>query len=125
MKETIKIIVTEDMFAAFENKVIHPVYSTVAMTEHMEWVSRKIILPFLEHDEEGMGAAVQIKHTAPALLGSDITLTAKLVELRENVVLTVVHAYNGERLIGKGEVKQVILAKEKIDEILKDLATLK
>ena len=47
-EETIEIIVTEDMFAAFEGEVVHPVYSTVAMTYHMEWVSRKIILPFLE-----------------------------------------------------------------------------
>ena len=46
-EETIEIIVTEDMFASFEGEVIHPVYSTVAMTYHMEWVSRKIILPFL------------------------------------------------------------------------------
>lgn len=45
-EESIEVIVTEDMFASFEGEVVHPVYSTVAMTYHMEWVSRKIILPF-------------------------------------------------------------------------------
>ncbi len=40
-EETIEIIVTEDMFASFEGEVVHPVYSTVAMTYHMEWVSTK------------------------------------------------------------------------------------
>jgi fluoroacetyl-CoA thioesterase len=119
-EETIEIIVTEDMFAAFEGKVVHPVYSTVAMTYHMEWVSRKIILPFLESHEEGMGASVQLKHLAASPLGSIVTLTATLVELRENIVVTKVNASNHLGIIGKGEVKQVILPKEKIAEKLKE-----
>lgn len=119
-EETIEIIVTEDMFAAFEGEVVHPVYSTVAMTYHMEWVSRKIILPFLESHEEGMGASVQLKHLAASPLGSIVTLTATLVELRENIVVTKVNASNHLGIIGKGEVKQVILPKEKIAEKLKE-----
>ena len=54
-EETIEIVVTKDMFAAFEGEIVHPVYSTVAMTYHMEWVSRKIILPFLETMKKGWG----------------------------------------------------------------------
>jgi len=46
-QESIEVKVTEEMFASFEGEVVHPVYSTVAMVYHMEWVSRKIILPFL------------------------------------------------------------------------------
>lgn len=113
-EETIEIIVTEDMFASFEGEIVHPVYSTVAMTYHMEWVSRKIILPFLEEHEEGMGASVQLKHLAASLLGSTVTLTATLIELRDNKVVTKVTAQNQLGLIGKGEVMQVILPKEKI-----------
>ncbi|WP_432357223.1 thioesterase family protein [Sporosarcina sp. UB5] len=118
--ETIEIIVTEDMLAAFEGEVVHPVYSTVAMTYHMEWVSRKIILPFLETDEEGMGASVQINHLAPSLLGSKVTLTAELVELRNNVVVTEVTARNDVGIIGQGIVKQIILPKETIAQKLRD-----
>lgn len=123
-EETIEITVTEDMFAAFEGKVVHPVYSTVAMTYHMEWVSRKIILPFLEMDEEGMGASVQVKHFGPSPLGSKIIMTATLVEVNENVVVTNVTAYNGSRLIGKGKVKQVILPTSIIAEKLTDALAL-
>ncbi|QFG00733.1 thioesterase [Psychrobacillus glaciei] len=123
-EETIEIIVTEDMFASFEGEVVHPVYSTVAMTYHMEWVSRKIILPFLDDDEEGMGAAVKLNHLAPSTLGSTVTLTATLVELEDNAVITKVTAYNDLRMIGKGEVKQVILPKDMIAEKLKSASTL-
>lgn len=113
-QETIEIEVTEDMFASFEGNVVHPVYSTVAMVYHMEWVSRKIILPFLEDHEEGMGAAVQLKHVSPSPLNSLVTLTATLIEYKNKQVLTKVEAYNKQGLIGKGEVKQVILPKDLI-----------
>lgn len=110
-EETIEISVSEDMLAAFMGVVIHPVYSTVAMTYHMEWVSRKIILPFLESHEEGMGVSVQLKHFAPSPLDSKVTLTATLVEVQGNIIVTKITVYNQLRLIGKGEVKQVILPK--------------
>ncbi|MGE6488681.1 thioesterase family protein [Paenisporosarcina sp. NPDC076898] len=118
-EESIKITVTEDMYAAFEGEVIHPVYSTVAMTYHMEWVSRKIILPFLEEHEEGMGASVQLKHIAASPLGSVVSLTATVIELRDNFVKTKVTAQNHLGVIGKGEVVQVILSKESIANKLK------
>ncbi|PKR77377.1 thioesterase [Halalkalibacillus sediminis] len=115
-QETIHIQVTEDMFASFEGEVVHPVYSTVAMVYHMEWVSRKIILPFLEGHEEGMGAAVQVKHIDAAPYQANITLTATLIEHRDQLVLTTVEARHNDQLIGEGEVKQVILPKELIQK---------
>ena len=119
-EETIEITVTEEMFASFDGQVVHPVYSTVAMTYHMEWVSRKIILPFLEDDEEGMGASVLLKHLSASPLGTTVRLTATLVEYRENKVVTKVTASNHLGVIGKGEVVQIILPKVKIMEKLKE-----
>lgn len=119
-EESIEVIVTEDMFASFEGEVVHPVYSTVAMTYHMEWVSRKIILPFLESHEEGMGASVQLRHIAASPLGTFVTLTATVIELRDNLVKTNVIATNHLGTIGKGEVVQVILPKETIENKLID-----
>ena len=117
-EESIEVIVTEDMFASFEGEVVHPVYSTVAMTYHMEWVSRKIILPFLESHEEGMGASVQLRHIAASPLGTFVTLKATVIELRDNLVKTNVIATNHLGVIGKGEVVQVILPKETIEKKL-------
>jgi fluoroacetyl-CoA thioesterase len=113
----VQAVVTPDMFAQFEGKVVHPAYSTVSLVYHMEWASRKIILPYLEEDEEGMGAAVYVKHIAPTTEGSTITVTATLTELRDNVVMTKVEARNEAQLIGVGEVKQVILPKQKIQQM--------
>lgn len=115
---SIDVIVTPDMFARFEGKLVHPVYSTVSMVYHMEWVSRQIILPFLEDDEEGMGGAVTVKHIAPCVEGARVTVTATVTDLHANTILTNVKAESKGRLIGVGEVKQVILPKVKITELL-------
>ena len=115
---TINVIVTPDMFASFEGKLIHPVYSTVSMVYHMEWVSRQIILPFLEDHEEGMGGAVTVKHIAPCSEGAEVSITATVTDLQANTILTNVKAESRGRLVGVGEVKQVILPKTKINELL-------
>src|SRR5699024_12441880 len=95
---------------------VHPVSPTVAMVYHMEWVSRKIILPLREEHEEGMGGAVTLKHVSPSPLGSTVTLTATLIGYEGTKVMTDVKAYNDAGLIGKGEVTQIILPKEVIAE---------
>ncbi|GAM14911.1 thioesterase family protein [Mesobacillus selenatarsenatis] len=115
---SIDVIVTPEMFARFEGKVVHPVYSTVSMVYHMEWVSRQIIVPFLEDHEEGMGGAVTVKHIAPCIEGGEVTVTATVTGLQANTILTNVRAESKGRLIGVGEVKQVVLPKEKINELL-------
>lgn len=118
MKEFMEITVTSDMFAGFGGKVVHPVYSTVSMVYHMEWVSRLIILPFLENHEEGMGGAVTVKHVAPSPEGALLQVTAEVTKLKGSVVITKTEVKHGDRLVGVGEVKQVIVPKNKIKELI-------
>lgn len=119
---TITTEVTPGMYAQFEGNVVHPVYSTVSMVYHMEWASRKVILPYLEDHEEGMGAKVNVEHMAPAKTGSLLEIRANVIEYEGNVIVTTVTVREREngRLIGKGEVKQVVLPKEKINERIKE-----
>ncbi|MGA9227245.1 MAG: thioesterase [Mesobacillus sp.] len=117
-KATINVIVTPEMFASFEGELIHPVYSTVSMVYHMEWVSRQIILPFLEDHEEGMGGAVNVKHIAPCTEGAEVLITATVTDVHANTIITNLKAESRGRLVGVGEVKQVILPKTKITEWL-------
>ncbi|MFU0790559.1 MAG: thioesterase [Virgibacillus proomii] len=116
--KTMTIEVTKEMIAQFAGEVVHPVYSTASMVYHMEWVSRQLLIPYLEASEEGMGAAVSVKHLAPSGLGTKVKLTATISAVSDRRMTTVVTAENTVGLIGKGEVTQVILPKKVIQEKL-------
>jgi fluoroacetyl-CoA thioesterase len=115
----IHAVVSPEMFAQFEGEVIHPVYSTVTMIYHMELASRHLITPYLDNDEEGMGGAVSARHLSPSPEGSSIVITATVSKLEGNSVYSHVTVHNGKVLAGEGEVKQVILKKSRISEMLK------
>jgi len=117
-KHSIQITVTNKMFAQFEGKVVHPVYSTAMMVYHMEWVSRQMIIEILDQTEEGMGAEVKVKHLAPATEGTVLTLEATIVGLKKNFIITKVLVSSKDRLIGEGEVTQVVLPKRKIETLI-------
>ncbi|UOQ92440.1 thioesterase [Halobacillus shinanisalinarum] len=114
----IKAEVTSDMFAQFEGEIVHPAYSTVTMVYHMEWASRKLILPYLTPKEEGMGASVQVKHLAPSGQGEQLEITATVTEIRQHSILSKVIVTNERGTIGEGYVKQAILLKEYISKQL-------
>ncbi|MCG1021015.1 thioesterase family protein [Sutcliffiella horikoshii] len=117
-KHSIQITVTNKMFAQFEGELVHPVYSTAMMVYHMEWASRQIILGILEETEEGMGAEVKVKHLAPATEGTILTIEATVVALKKNFIITKVLIFSEDRVVGEGEVTQVILPKSKIQAMI-------
>lgn len=115
------VTVSEAMTVDFEQAEpglgrLHPVYATYWLTRHAELASRKIILPFLEQDEEGIGYEVRIRHLASALPGMRVDLTARLREQRGNRVYADVEAVNelGD-VIGEGGTTQVVLPRDALE----------
>ncbi|MDN4075694.1 thioesterase family protein [Fictibacillus terranigra] len=118
---TITAVVTPDMFAQFEGKLVHRAYSTVSMVYHMEWAARQIILPYLEEDEEGIGGGIKASHLAPTPEGMKLEITATLTELKGRAVICKVEVRNEKAAVGEGEVTQYILPKEKISQRLHEM----
>ncbi|MBI5812614.1 MAG: thioesterase family protein [Deinococcota bacterium] len=121
-------VVTAEMTVDFEHPhdprlgKLHPVYATYWMAKHMELAGRKIILPFLEEGEEGIGSKVSVHHLASALPGMRVKIVAEHVRTEGNRIYTACKAWNelGD-LIGEGETEQVILPKEKLERIFHKL----
>ncbi len=111
--------VTPEMTVDFEELgKVHPVYATYWMAKHMELASRKIILPFLEPGEDGIGFEVRVRHLASALPGMRVRVVARHQRTEGNRVYASCQAENelGDR-IGEGATVQVVLPREKIEAI--------
>jgi fluoroacetyl-CoA thioesterase len=119
--QTYRTTVTDDKLARFDAGLVHPVYSTFALAKDAEWACRLFVLEMKEDGEEGIGSYISVEHMAPAPLGSDIIITATLVEVIKNRIQCRYAVHSGNRLIATGEQTQKIIAKDKFDQLLAEL----
>ena len=82
--KTFTRVVREEDLAAFESGRVHPVYGTFALGRDVEWTCRLFVLDMKEQNEEGIGTFLHVKHVSPALLGSEVWITATLQEVSRN-----------------------------------------
>jgi predicted thioesterase len=110
--------VTEEMCPAFDGVVVHHVYSTWSMAHHMELAARKVLAPYLEEHEEGIGAHLSIDHLAPTLVGRSVRVVARAVEVDATTLVCELSAYDGDRLVGRGRQVQRVLPREKLKALI-------
>ncbi|MCS7028812.1 MAG: hypothetical protein NZ519_08605 [Bacteroidia bacterium] len=113
--------VTEAHIAKFDTGVVHPLYSTFAIAQDMEWVCRLFVLEMLENGEEGIGTQLSIEHISPCLLGEVALHTATLEYVEGNTVFCSVEVKVGERLIAKGTQTQKIIDKARFNQKLQQI----
>ncbi len=123
-----EVLVTENMTVDFEDRHdprlgrLHQVYATYWVAKHMELVSRKIILPFLEEGEVGIGFEVSVTHLASALPGMRVLHTATFTRMERNRVYATCEAVSelGD-VVATGSTVQVILSEERLNGAFADL----
>jgi fluoroacetyl-CoA thioesterase len=108
------IEVTEDMCPAFDGIVVHRVYSTWSLAHHMELAARKVLVPYLEDHEEGLGSHLSVDHLAPTPLGKTVRVVAEATEVDSHRVACDVRGYDGNRLVARGRQVQHVLPKKTI-----------
>jgi predicted thioesterase len=109
--------VEEADVAAFHGEVLHAVYSTFAMARDMEWSSRLFFLEMKENDEEGVGTHLSIDHLAPAFVGEELVILAKVISLTGNELICDIEVKVGERLVAKGKTGQRMLKKDRLNKL--------
>lgn len=115
--QDLTVTVTDEMTVDFgELGQVHPVYATYWMAKHFEEAGRKIILPFLEEGEGGIGTQVDVTHTASALPGMTVTVTATFDRMEGRRIVARMRAVNelGDE-IGHGSTTQMVLPQARID----------
>ncbi len=89
------------------------VLSTPMMIAWMELTSADLVRPFLPAGFATVGYEVQVKHKTPALPGSELTVSSKLLEADGRKLLFEVQVKEGERIIGMGLHRRTIVPRSR------------
>jgi len=111
------VAVTEDMCPRFHGSPLHPVYSTASLVFHAEQAARRVLEPFLEDHEDGIGTHVSVDHVAPARVGRTVRVVAEAESVAPHKLVCVVTAFEGERVIARGRQTQRIQSKKALKEL--------
>ena len=112
------ITVTSDMCPHFDGILVHPLYATWTLVRDMEVTGRKLLAPFLEDHEEGVGAHIDVDHRSPAPIGSVVVVRAEVTSCSPRRLTTRVTAHTGDRLLAEGLFVQTILPKTKLQTLI-------
>lgn len=111
-----RLRVTTEMTARFFDCAIHPLYATFSLIEHAEYASRQAILPFLEPDEDAVGARVELEHSAPTPVGWIVEITVRVIEHDGRSITCAVTARNRNGVIAEGTQRQQVVSKRRLRE---------
>jgi len=122
----LRLTVTDAMTVVFEELgATHPVYATWMMVKHMEEAGRKVILPFLDADEDAVGYAVDVVHLAPTPVGGRIRARAVLERVDGRRIHCRVEAHNEHEKIGEGRTVQVVVARARLEERFRTIGAIR
>lgn len=118
----VEVVVDKSMVASFGGQTVHDLYSTSSLINHMEWAARKLILPYLEEQEEGMGCHISVSHRSLTLLNMKVTIRATVTDIRENKIECEVEAFNSRTKIARGTIVQAIVQKQWLEKKMKEVS---
>lgn len=103
-----------------EGLVSHRLYATWAMVYHMETASRMLLAPYLEPNEEAMGAGLLVKHLRPARVGAPLHIVSTLARVRGYRVYTRLEVFSKNRKIGEGSMLQVVMSRSRFARLIRE-----
>jgi predicted thioesterase len=86
------------------------VFSTPAMIGLMEGTCVRLIAPYLNDNEQTVGIHVDVRHRAPTKIGQSVTVTATLLEVKNQKMKLAVSAVNDQGVkIGEGTHRRALI----------------
>ena len=86
------------------------VFSTPAMIGLMERTCVELTEPHLDRDEQTVGIHVDVRHLAATNIGQQVTITAELLEIKNNKLRYAVSAANDDGIkIGEGFHRRAVI----------------
>jgi fluoroacetyl-CoA thioesterase len=86
------------------------IFSTPAMIGLMEGTCVQLVAPYLDENEQTVGIHVDVRHMAPTKIGQSVTVTAELLEVKNNKLRFSVSAVNDQGVkIGEGTHRRALI----------------
>ena len=86
------------------------IFSTPAMIGLMEYTCVLLVAPYLDENEQTVGIHVDVRHMAPTKIGQSVTVTAELIEVKDNKLRFAVSAVNDQGTkIGEGTHRRALI----------------
>lgn len=114
----VSFVVTEAMCPAFDGVVVHRVCATWTLVHYMELAGRRVLVEFLESDEEGVGSRVTCEHIGPAPIGAEVTVTATATRVTDRELDCDVVCTRDGRIIATGMTGQRVFPRAVLNRIL-------
>ena len=111
LKRSETYVTTIDMRA---QQLVADVFSTPSIISMMERTSVKLTEPYLDENEQSVGTHVDVRHMAATRIGQSVTITAEILEVKENKILYRVTAFNDQGVkIGEGVHRRAVIDQSK------------
>jgi predicted thioesterase len=109
-----EFVVTDEMVATLDGRLLHPVCSTFWMVYFAEVAARRAIEPFFEEGEDAVGSLIELRHLAMAAVGAHVLVSAQVREITGNRIRCDVRAIsvNKNTLLAEGIQDQVVMRTE-------------
>ena len=86
------------------------IFSTPAMIGIMEYTCVLLVAPYLDENEQTVGIHVDVRHMAPTKIGQSVTVTAELLEVKDNKLRFALSAVNDRGVkIGEGTHRRALI----------------
>ena len=91
-------------------QLVSDVFSTPAMIGLMEYTCVLLVAPYLDENEQTVGIHVDVRHMAPTKIGQSVTVTAELLEVKDNKLRFALSALNDQGVkIGEGTHRRALI----------------
>ena len=86
------------------------IFSTPAMIGLMEYTCVLLVAPYLDENDQTVGIHVDVRHMAPTKIGQSVTVTAELLEVKDNKLRFALSAVNDQGVkIGEGTHRRALI----------------
>lgn len=116
IKNTIKIIVTNNKTAAAMGSGTLQVFATPAMIALIEETAWRSVTPYLEDGQSSVGTKLDISHISPTPLGMTVKCETELTEIDGRRLVFKTDVYDEMGLIGTGTHERFIINADKFQK---------